>query len=467
MSVAFLELALSKGSREEFTRGYQTRTQDLRFEKSSPKEIDPTTRIVVIGMGAITPLGLNVYETWRNMINGKTGIKKHQYEEYPRIKASVAATVEGFNPQEILKGIYPEKEVKNNLHRSAQFALAATHEALIQAKLLIPNEENIQKAWKINGQKIDPDDISIIYGTGIGGGSQIGEVQMSLDAKGRAITSDILKALPERSAKAISMAYGIYGGAHSLNDACATGNKALSSAFQELACGDAKIVITGATEATCVPVGTAMFDVIRSLDPEPNPKIASRPLDQSAEGFVMGEGAATLVLTTLDYAKKIGAPILAELLSYKNTSDASNNVFPNGVGSEKAMRGALERAKIKGLGRTIYINGHLTATEGDKIEINALNQALGDIKKNVVGISATKSSTGHLLGAAGALEAIICIQTLRTGSVPPTLKLENPINEALDFNCVKKETQELNPETAMSNSFGFGGGNSVVIFQKT
>lgn len=432
------------------------------------KEIDPTTEIVVIGMGAVTPLGLTVDSTWRNLTEGKSGIRSKRYEEYPKIKASVAATVCEFDAEEVLRGVLPLKEIRKNLHPAALYALAATHQALREAGLIIPRmrvDEKEEREWCIDRGKIDPEDVAVILGTGVGGTPVFAQVQRNLDTRGRAEVPDILKALPERMAKDITIAYGIHGSSHVVSDACASGNKAISSAIKEIRCGDAKIVVTGASEAACVAVGTAPFEVIRALDLEPDPNRASRPLDKSAGGFVMGEGAVTLILADLATARVIGAPILARIISYKDNSDANDNVFPDQTGEERAIRGAINRAGWDSL-RAIYINGHLTATGGDKVEMLAIRSVFSERQKQVVGVSGTKGATGHFLGAAGALEAMFCVQALRTGIVPPTLKLVDPIDEAQGFNCVPGESQQLNPEAAINNSFGFGGGSSVLTFKK-
>lgn len=434
--------------------------------RQEQKEIDPITEIVVIGMGAVTPLGLTVDSTWRNLVEGRSGIRSKRYEEYPRIKASVAATVEGFDAEGALRGVLPVKEIRKNLHPAAHYALAATHQALREAGLIIPRMEvdgREEREWCIDSGKIDPQEVAVILGTGVGGTPVFAEVQRNLDTKGRAEVPDILRALPERMAKDITIAYGILGSSHVVSDACASGNKAISSAIKEIRCGDAKIVITGASEAVCVAVGTAPFEVIRALDLEPDPNRASRPLDKTAGGFVMGEGAVTLILADLATARAIGVPILAKVAAYKDSSDAWDNVFPDQTGEERAIRGAINRAGGDKI-REIYINGHLTATGGDKVEMNAIRGVFS--QRQVVGVSGTKGATGHPLGAAGALEAMFCIQALRTGIVPPTLKLVDPIDEAQGFNCVPGESQQLNPQTAVNISFGFGGGSSVVVFQK-
>lgn len=444
-------------------------------EYQAPKEIDPTTRIVVIGMGVVSSLGNNVPDMWSNITAGKSGIRSIKdvpdyaqmfapYEQ--QINASVGGLIVDFSIDPLLKaGVYDRKE-KKNLDRSAQYALAATHEALLQTPLIVYDEAS--KMWRIDTSVIDPDDIAVIYGTGVGGASTIAEVQKRLDKGKTAMPSDILKTLSERSSKVITQTYGIHGSAFAITDACASSNQAMAAGMKEIMVGDAKVVITGGTEAADTPVGFSMFDVMPALSRDQNPATASRPLDKSAAGFNMGAGAGTLVLARLDVAQAMGANIIAEILSYKATSDAGDNVRPDGIGGRKAMRGAWERAAAKGIrGERIFISPHATSTPvGDPVEMAAIADVFGAKKDKVVAISATKSSTGHPLGAAGAIEAVIMLKALETGEVPPTLNLNDPIDEAGGWNLVPHETQIQNPEVGVSNTFGFGGGNVTIVVEK-
>jgi len=434
------------------------------------KEFDPTTRIVVTGIGAITPLGLNIQDSWDNLINGKSGIKSHGFNEYPQIQAKVGGTVTDFDPAKALDGLLPKKEIRR-IHRSTQFSLSATLQALQQAGLIRANEDesSADKKWEIDPVIIDPRDVSIIIGTGVGGIEAIARVQQNLDKGKTAEVSHIFHALPERVVTPVAKAFGIKGPIYTPIAACATGNIAITLGVKEIMSGDAKIAAVGGTEAVVVPIGLTMFDVLQALSREPDPTKTPRPLDKSAGGFVMGEGAGILILERYDVAKKRGAKILAEVAGYGNTSDAYHDTNPSGEGAERAMRIAIDRSREKrGNGnRRFYINPHATATPtGDPVEIKAIRNEYREEIKNIAGISATKGATGHLLGAAGAVEAIFCIKALETQVMPPTLRLENPIDEAEGLNLVPKEAQKGEFDHAQNNGFGFGGINSVVIFSR-
>lgn len=435
------------------------------------KEIDPTTRVVVTGMGAITPLGIGVEATWRNAIEGKSGIVENRFDQYPQIKASVAGMVpQKFNPKVALAGLLSGKDIGNRLHRSVHFSLAAAFEALQQAGILTQREgeDAKNKKWKINPQIIDPSEVAAIIGTGIGGGEAIAKVQLSLDAKKRAGPFDILHALPERVVTPVTMAFDIRGPTYTVVAACATGNIAIASGVKEIMMGDARIAVVGGTEAVNVPIGSAMFDAMHALDPESDPTKTPRPFDELAGGFVMGEGAGILVLERLDFARARGAKILAEVTGYGNYSDAHHDTDPSGEGGKLALLRAIDRAKAKGANGRVYNNLHGTGTKtGDPVELRIVREAYTERKIDVAGMSSTKSETGHLLGAAGAVEAVIGIKALEDQVMPPTLRLENPIKEAEGLNLVPKEAQRAEFDHVHSNAFGFGGLNSILIFSRT
>lgn len=438
----------------------------VRIDNQPRKELDPTTRTVVTGMGSISPLGLNTEEMWANLIAGRSGIKKYQFRDYPQIESSVAGLVEDFDALKTLEGVIPKKEIMHRLHRSAHFSLAASLEALNQAGLLIPNlgQDSQERKWTINTNIVAAEEVATIIGTGIGGGGTIYEVGKDLDEGKTAKPHHVLKTLPERVATPVTMAFGLKGPAYTVVAACATGNYAISCALKEIMAGDATLAIVGSSDASLIPTAYSMFDCMYALDREPDPTKASRPFDKSRGGFVLAEGAAILVLERLDFARKRGAKILAEVASYGNTADAYHDTEPSGDGAIRAMRIASERAMAKGVSGPLYINAHATGTKADPIEMNAIKAVHDKSKKYVVGVSATKSSTGHLLGAAGALESIICIKTIQTGILPPTTKLKNPVDEADGWNLVPNDAQKAEVTHAQNNSLGFGGLNSTTEY---
>lgn len=434
------------------------------------KEIDPTTRIVVTGMGVVGPTGIGVENFWQNIKNGKSGIVTHKFDKYPQIKASVAGMVsEDFKPEAALAGLLSKRDIQNRLHRSTHFSLYAANEALQQAELLTQNNgtDAEDKKWTINSKIIDPSEIAVIIGTGVGGAETIAKVQLALDDKKRANASDMLHLLAERVATPVTMAFGIKGPTYAVVAACATGNIAIASGIKEIMMGDAKIAIVGSAEASNNHIGYAMFDVMRALDPEADPNKAPRPFDISAGGFVMGEGAGILVLERLDVARNRGAKILAELTGYGIYSDAHHDTQPSGEGGRRALRKAIERSREKGASGRVYNNLHGTGTPtGDPVELEAVREVYAEKKITVVGMSSTKGATGHLLGAAGAVEAVICIKALEDQVMPPTLRLENPIAKAQGLNLVPKEAQRAEFDQVHSNAFGFGGLNAIVVFSK-
>ncbi len=431
------------------------------------REIDPTTRIVVTGLGAVTPLGLDVKETWGRLVAGESGIVEHHFEDYPQINVSVAGLVpDRFQSEQALAGMMAVKDIRHSTHRSAHFSLAATHEALKQAGLLMPSGVK-NKQWTVNPEIIDPNEIATVIGTGIGGADILGKVGLELEERTVSNTKLIFHALPERVATVPSMAYKLRGPSYTLAAACATSNVAITNGIMGIMCGDATIAVVGGSEACAVPIGTTLFDRINTLDKESDPSKTPRPLDQTAGGFVMGEGAGILVLERLDFARARGATILAEVVGYGNTSDADHPTVPNGEGAERAMGIALKRAKAKGADEgELYINMHATGTHvGDPVEMRAIHNVF-DGQQESVWISGTKGATGHDLGAAGGIEAVIGIMALTTDIIPPTLRLENPIPETEGWNVVRKEAVARKISRVLSNGFGFGGENSSLIFAK-
>lgn len=406
-------------------------------------------RIVVTGMGTVTPLGIGVSETWKNLIEGKSGIRK--LEKDVNSQVNIAGIVEGFEPTRYIPG----RELLR-VHRAAQFSQAAVIEALIDAgfcdgKTLIG---------------IEPEDIGIQMGTGIGGGSEIAEMEGIIREFGdtRISQYSMLNLLPERVATVPGKLNKFRGPTATRVAACATGSWAVVDGVYILLEDDAKVMAVGGTEAVIHRIGIGGFNAMGALSRNRRfPGKASRPFDKKANGFVVSEGAGALILELLSHALSRGAKIHAEITGYGNTSDAFHDTVPSGEGAVRAIKLALRKAGIEPEDID-YINAHGTSTPaGDGRELDALSKVFGKNLKNI-SVSSTKSATGHLLGAAGAVESIFCIKTIEEGIIPPTLNLRNPIRRGLDLVPNYARQREVN--TAMSNSFGFGGINSVLIFKK-
>ncbi len=416
-------------------------------------------RVVVTGMGAISPLGNNVEDTWKALISGKSGIKRVSKEDESGFRidgvnseVDIAGVVENFEPADFLSF----KELKK-AHMSAIFSYAASVEALKDAGLFADSLTNI-----------DPERIGARIGTGVGGGSEIAEVEDVIINKGDQKISpfSMLRLLSERVVTVSSMKLGIKGPISAVVAACATGSIAIGDAVDKIRLGKADAMLAGGTEAAIHRVGVGSFHAMHALSTDnENPEFASRPFNENVSGFVMAEGAGILVLESLDHVIARGAEnqIYAEVLGNADTSDAYHDTQPSGDGAVRAMRIAMKESGINP-SEVNYINAHGTSTPlGDEKELEAIVRVFGDELKHI-SISSTKSATGHLLGAAGGLEAVICVKAICTDLVPPTLNLENPIVAGLDLVPNKYKKRIVN--IAMSNSFGFGGINSVLIFGK-
>ena len=440
-------------------------------EITPQREIDPTTRVVVTGIGAITPLGLGAEATYQGAIAGRSGIVEHVFSEYPQINAGVAGMVsDEFDAVKMLDGIVSRKDINGKLHRSAHFSLYSAHEALQQAGLLVENEgeDAKEKRWRINEQLVDPTEIAAIIGTGVGGAETIAKVQLLLDSGKQARAYNILQMLAERVVTPVTMAFGVKGPSETIVAACATGNKTIAAGVRYIMSGDAKIAIVGGSESINVPIGSTMFDVLHALDTEKDPTKTPRPFDKSAAGFVMGEGAGVLILERLDVARQRGAKILAEVTGYGDFSDAHHDTEPSGEGGRRALIRAIERSEAKGAKGRVYNNLHGTGTPtGDPVEGRIVTEVYKERGTDVAGMSSTKSEMGHLLGAAGAVEGVICVKALEHQIMPPTLHLENPIEEVEGWNLVPNDAQPAEFDNAHSNAFGFGGLNTTVVFSRT
>ena len=405
------------------------------------------TRVVITGMGIVCPTGNNVDEAWRNTAAGVNGIDFITRYDRSLTQNQLAGEVKGFDAD----ALFGRKDARR-MDRVAQFALEASRQALEDSGLQV-NEDNMY-------------DVGCIIGSGVGGINSFVEAQQAIDSRGhrRIKPLAIPKILSDSCSGTVSMVYNLRGPNHCIVTACASGNNSIGEAMHIIRRGDAVAMVAGASEAAIVPLCVAGFNNMTALSRNDDPETASRPFDLNRDGFVPGEGAGILVLETLDHATARGANIYAELLGYGHTSDAYHITAPmeSGQGAAKAVEYALRDAGL-GAKDIDYINAHGTSTPlNDAAETNALKLALGEMVYNIP-VSSTKSMTGHLLGGGAAIEAIFCVKAMQESFIPPTIHLEAP-DPACDLNYVPKAGIQHSVRYAMSNAFGFGGHNAVVIF---
>lgn len=409
-------------------------------------------RVVITGLGAVTPLGNNVEDFWQNCINGKSGADLIKHFDTEKFKVHFACEVKNFDPKVHL--------THNEIKRSdlfTQYAMYSSAEAIQDSGL--------------DFEKMDPFDTGVIWGTGQGGMWTF-EHEVMEYAKGgenpRFNPFFVPKFIANMASGMISMKFGLQGINYTTVSACATGNTAIMDAFNYIRLGKAKVIISGGSEAAITPASVGGFSTMKAMSTRNDDfASASRPYDADRDGFVMGEGAGSLVLEEYEHAKARGAKIYAELVGAAMTADAYHMTapHPDGAGAIKAMQLALEEAGANAEDIN-YINPHATSTPlGDLIELNAITKVFRG--NTNLDISATKSMTGHLLGAAGAAEAIISIKAIQNGIIPPTINMHN-IDERIprDINIVFNEAKEKDINYALSNAFGFGGHNATLIFKK-
>lgn len=419
---------------------------------SSPftRNSEPQRRVVVTGMGAITPLGLNLSESWANVLKGKSGIAQITRFNTEAYDVKFAGEVKGFNADE-----YIHKKEQKKMDPFIHYALAAARMAIVDSKLDLENE--------------DRDKIGCIVGVGMGGLASIEEQHLRILEKGPGKISPffIPMVITNLASGQISIEYGLTGPNFAVTSACASGVHALGEAVNAIRLGKADVMVTGGSESTVCPLAVGGFASMRALSTRNDaPEKASRPFDKDRDGFVIGEGAAVFVVESLEHATKRGAPILCEVTGYGYSSDAYHisSPAPEGVGAAKAMKMALADAELSP-NSINYINAHGTSTPmGDEIESTAIKTVFGDHAKKLW-VSSTKSMTGHLLGAAGAIEGAFCVLALRDQIAPPTINLENP-GEGCDLDYVANVARKGKLTHVMNNSFGFGGTNACVIFSK-
>jgi len=406
-------------------------------------------RVVVTGVGVITPLGNTVEKFWNSLINGESGIDtvtKFDVSEFP---TKVAAEVKDFEPT-----LYIDKKEARRMDRFIQFAVAS-------AKLALEDSQ-------IDLSKVDLNRFGVIYGTGIGGIETFENQLKIMHEKGPGKVSPffIPMMIANMAAGQIAITFGLKGINETIVNACASSTNAIGEAFKAIQRGDADLIVTGGTEAAITPMSFAGFCAMKAMSTNEDPKKASRPFDLNRDGFVMGEGSASLILESLEHAQKRGAKIYAEIIGYGATDDAYHITAPapEGEGAARAMEAALKDGKVS-FDMIDYINAHGTSTEyNDKFETMAIKKVFKDHAYKLY-VSSIKSMVGHLLGAAGAIEAVATVLTIKNGIIPPTINYETPDPEC-DLNYVPNEAIEKEVNYAISNSFGFGGHNGTLLFKK-
>jgi 3-oxoacyl-[acyl-carrier-protein] synthase II len=408
-----------------------------------------TDRVVVTGIGLVTPIGSDRKSTWASLLEGQSGIDYISLFDPEGFTSRIAAEVEGFDAAALLG----RKEAKR-LDRFAQFACVAALEALDDAGIDMATE--------------DADRVGVLIGSGVGGIITITEQHNILNQKGPKRVSPFLvpMMLGDMASGQVSMMTGAKGPNFSTVSACATGADSIGEALEMIRRGRADVVIAGGTEAAICEIGVAGFNSCMALSTRnEDPQAASRPFDSGRDGFVLGEGAGVVILESVEHAEKRGATVLAELAGYGASSDSHHvtQPHPEGEGAARAMKWALGDAGLQPED-VVYINAHGTSTPmNDKFETIAMKRMFGDHAYNLA-ISSTKSMTGHLLGAAGGIEAAFSVLAVNEGAIPPTINLEDPDPDC-DLNYTPNTAVKQEVEVAMSNVFGFGGHNSSLVFK--
>ena len=407
-------------------------------------------RVVITGMGAITPLGNSVEEFWQGCLEGRSGICYTTAFDASPYPARISGEVKDFDPKD-----YMEARDARRMARFSQFAVAATRQALEDAGLELDKEDRTR--------------LGVILGNGIGAFSNIEEAVHAIRDKGgmRIDPFFIPKMLPNMAAGQLSMVFGIKGYSNTVITACAAGTQALGEAMDLIRWGRADVMLCGGTEAPLCEVGLCGFAVMRALSTRNDPpEKASRPYDATRDGFVAAEGAAIFVLESLEHALSRGAAICAELVGYGACNDAYHLVAPcaDGEGAARAMSWALEDAGVAPE-EVDYINAHGTATPlNDLAETVAIKKDFGELAYRIP-ISSTKSMIGHAFGAAGAIEALACVKSIETGWIHPTINLEQP-DPQCDLDYVPNLARQVDVRVVLKNSFGFGGQNACLVFKE-
>lgn len=407
-------------------------------------------RVVITGLGCITPLGNDVPTFWNNIRAGKSGVGYITHFDTTDFKCKIAAEVKDFDGA----ALFGRREARR-MDRFAQFAVAASMQAVVDAGLEIDDSNR--------------DRIGVVIGSAIGGLGTVFEQMQVFRERGPSRVSPFLvpMMLPDIGAAMVAIHHGMRGPNMAVVTACATGTNAIGEATMVIHRGQADVILAGGTEAVIIPIAIAGLTVMTALSKRNDePERASRPFDLHRDGFVLGEGAAVLVLESLEHAQARGAQILAEVSGYGSTNDAYHISAPavNGAGAALCMRAALDDAQMD-ITDIQYINAHGTSTHlNDKSETTAIKTVFGELAYSIP-VSSTKSMIGHLLGASGALESLICVKTLQAEILPPTINYETPDPEC-DLDYVPNTFRPAKVTNVMSNSFGFGGHNATIILSR-
>ena len=407
-------------------------------------------RIVITGLGVISPVGLDVPSFWESIKAGRSGVSAITHFDVSQFTSRISGYVDDYDPLKF----FSTKEARN-LSRFVQFAAVASREAVANAQL--------------DMDAVDRDRVGVLIGSGIGSiGTAESEYQKFIDKGPRRLSPHLIpKIIINEAAGQVSIECGARGPATCVATACSTATNAIGDAYRFLQYGDADVMIAGGTESATTILGVGGFCALKALSQRNDaPERASRPFDRERDGFVMAEGAGVVILETLEHAKKRGAPILAEMAGYGRTSDAYHITAPEstGMGATKAMNLAIKDAGLTPA-EISYINAHGTSTHlNDKVETLAIKNTFKEYADKVP-ISSTKSMTGHLLGAAGGVEFAASVLAVKDDIVPPTINYENPDSDC-DLDYVPNEARKIVVNTAMSNSLGFGGHNASVVVKK-
>ena len=420
-------------------------------------------RVVVTGLGVVSPVGIGADASWDALVAGRSGVADITLFDTTGYEIHVAGEVKGFDVSQYMDG----KDARRH-DRNTHFAVAASGEALRDAGLL--NADGM-----LDTAQADPDRFGMIVGTAIGGIGMIADGLATLNERGPGRVSPFLlpHMIPDAASGMVAIQYGIRGPNLAVVSACATGGHAIGEAMETIVRGQADLMLGAGTEAVIVPIAFAGFGQMRALgtpiDPDTgayDPTIASRPFDATRNGFVVSEGCAVLVLEEMEHARARGARPIAEVIGYGSSSDAFHMAAPaeRGEGSQRSMRAALERAGI-GPDAVDYINAHGTSTPlNDRYESSAIEAVFGD-HAHKLAVSSTKSMTGHMMGAAGAFEAFVCARVVQSGCIPPTINYRHPDPE-LTLDYVPNTARQTDSRVALSNSMGLGGHNSTLILAR-